>query len=368
MNKLIRRIPYYRCLWTQYILDSLRLRFSPVGEVTEQCLGLDSVSGDCLAWDSSLPSVRVYFWVPYTKSAGAKLILEPLLSFFRSLEAEGFQVEYSSQFPVSSIDILISFKAVPKNFGIATYNCLVICDEVEYFWRKLPCFDEVIVTSSLELLRLVQKAGVKVVTYMPEYEPDTVLWCGDLLGESDPKRIFWHGGSHSLGGLKAYVPVFEKLLEQTDFEGLSIVSGGEAHRTELWGRVPVKVRSWSRENLVSAAAESRFAVLPARSGLKHSYLKPASRVRCVLAMGLMGIGSQRTPEVRRLADELELPVLTHNLSKDLQMFKKLWNQAPETDAQEKWRQFLQIHNSQSYVENLWRRLLRRIRLDLSVRL
>jgi hypothetical protein len=112
--------------------------------------------------------------------------------------------------------------------------------------------------------------------------------------------IFWHGGNYSLPALydlKNVLVDFSKGKQIT----LYIVSGNQVSRMESWSDLKVVYLPWSTDNLRYAASYSRIGIVPARHGLRSNFLKPASRLRLMYALGVPSIGDSRVPDVRKFA-------------------------------------------------------------------
>jgi hypothetical protein len=167
------------------------------------------------------------------------------------------------------------------------------------FWDQFSNFDAVVGTSSRPFIRLLS-LGHKEVVFIPESEPVEYLDFGKRnLSVSPAKRgnvLLWHGGRYSQDSLLGLRPMLERWAESTEAQ-LHVVSGQEPVREERWGTLPVQFLPWSKEQLFRSAAAARFGIIPAREGLTRSWLKPASRVRCLYALGVPTVGDSRVPDV-----------------------------------------------------------------------
>jgi len=294
-----------------------------------------------------------HFWAPHA-TAGAVQIIFSLREFFSKLERYGFQISVSDELPTASVDVLVSFKAIPPS-GCSSYSVLLICDQAELFWSELRVFDEVIVTSSYELQLLIGYRHPSV-SMISEFEPSWNIEKGRLrlqLPEGSRSKVFWHGGHYSFNELEPYLPIIESLMDDGDCDGLVIVSGEQAETTYDLGTIPVWHFPWSYANLSRAASECRLALLPARRKLKHSFLKPASRVRCAFSLGIYALGDGRTPEVRRFASKVGAKVLTGNLKSDAEMIRSCWYNSSLLETVEKAISEIERNHSQVAIESMW---------------
>ena len=297
--------------------------------------------------------VKIHFWIPHP-TAGSLQIVSSLEPFFLGLVTDGFDIEVSTDMPTDPVDILIAFKSVPMNYA-AKRTVLLVCDQLELFWDVLLQFDEVMVTSSRELCHLARMKHSEV-SFIPEFEPPQNIACGRarlLTCDAPRNKVFWHGGHYSFNELEPYLPIIESLIDDGDCDGLVIVSGEQAETTYDLGTIPVWHLPWSYANLSRASSECRLALLPARRKLKHSFLKPASRVRCAFSLGIYALGDGRTPEVRRFASKVGAKVLTGNLQSDAEMIRSCWYNASLMDTVEKAISEIEMNHSQVAIESMW---------------
>lgn len=253
--------------------------------------------------------LHIHFYVPQ-KSAGAQFIVwESIGQALEQIEFRaGAKITISTSIPSEPVDVLFCFKMERPRYIPSEICCLIICDEADRLWNALGDFDLVVVTSSLELCELVHIKNQQVF-FLPEVEPLELIEFGITNCRSNPGEkndILWHGGIHTLHELRQFKPFFVALRHRIGFARLLLVVGDGTCPPEFqedW----ISVLPWSRDNLCKASQSSRLSILPARGSLKLSFLKPAARVRCCLAMGLVALGDRRVPEVQRLCSHLGLP-------------------------------------------------------------
>ena len=256
---------------------------------------------------------RVFFWTPAT-TAGAQVIVHDIVPEIRRVVAERglpWEVDYVAEIPAGAIDDLVCFKAVPDagQRGRSKRVIMLICDQADVFWRDLPLFDAVVATSSRPFARLVSARHPRV-SFIGESEPEALIaWGAERLGGdfAGRRELLWHGGAYSQNALLDLRSMLGELDLGPDAR-LHVVSGREAERTERWGRLAVRYSPWSIENLQAAAATARLGIVPARASLKSSWLKPASRVRRLFALGVPAIGDRRVPDVECFMAEFGGPV------------------------------------------------------------
>jgi len=261
------------------------------------------VSKEPLRLEGSLPKgLRIFFWTP-DPGPGANVIVHDMLpSLERQIAALSldWQVASGPQVPIHTLDWLICFKAVPEaqQRSAASRTMLLICDRIEMFWDRVSSFDALAGTSSRPFAQLLTMRH-KEVFFIPESEPPEYLDFGkENLGVSPAERgnvLLWHGGRYSQDALVRLRPVLERWAKSADAQ-LHVISGQKPPREERWGDLPVRFLPWSKEQLFCSAAEARLGIIPARDGLR-TWLKPASRVRCLFALGVPAVGDSRVPDV-----------------------------------------------------------------------
>jgi len=285
----------------------------------------------------SLPSgkslqkgLRVFFWTPET-GAGANVIVHDMLPSLKRHIAElslDWQVSAGPEVPPDPLDWLICFKAAPESRqrSGASRTMLLICDRVEMLWDRLSTFDAVVGTSSRPFAQLLTM-GHKQVTFIPESEPPEYLEFGKQnLAVSPAERgnvLLWHGGTYSQDALVRLRPILERWAKSADAQ-LHVVSGQEPARKEHWGNLPVHYLPWSKKQLFCSAAEARLGIIPARKGLARTWLKPASRVRCLYGLGVPTVGDSRVPDVSDFMKDFSGPTAREK-EEWLEVIEKLWN-------------------------------------------
>jgi len=293
------------------------------------------LSGDAYSPNADLPrQLRIHFWTP-ARTAGAIFIVDNMLPCLREETAQlGLQwnITHGERLPEDAVDWLICFKATPPP-GAAPgqpRKVMLICDQAEVHWKDLPSFDEVVSTSSEPFSWVVAWRHRKVF-YIAEAEPERHLAFGEEnlkrpIAEREPV-LLWHGGPHSLPALQALRPALEDWAARRDAT-LHVICGREAEREERWGNLTVRWFPWSEEQVRRSAAVSRLGIVPAKRRLKLSWLKPASRVRCLYAQGVPAIGDGRTPDVVDFARRFGSPVACGPREWGRQL-ERLWDDTDE---------------------------------------
>jgi glycosyltransferase involved in cell wall biosynthesis len=261
------------------------------------------VSKEPLRSEGSFPKgLRIFFWTPDI-GPGANVIVHDMLPSLQRQIAElslDWHVSTGPQVPTHALDWLICFKAVPEAHqrSVASRTMLLICDRIELFWDRVSKFDALVGTSSRPFAQLLTTRH-KDVIFIPESEPPEYLDFGKKnLSVSPAERgnvLLWHGGHYSQDALVRLRPILERWARSADAQ-LHVVSGQKPPREERWGTLPVHFLPWSKKQLFSSAARARLGIIPAREGLTRSWLKPASRVRCLYALGVPTLGDSRVPD------------------------------------------------------------------------
>lgn len=280
---------------------------------------------------------RIFFWTP-SDTAGANVIVHdimPALLAAAANHAPAWVITAGATIPDGGFDALISFKAVPAPEARlrASQSILLICDQAEVFWDDIPEFDSVVATSSEPFAALVRRRHPRVA-FIPESEPLDYIATGEtnlrVPPSQRPLELIWHGGHYSLGALLSLRPRLELWAKGREAT-LSIISGGAPASEERWGELRVQRQPWSKANLKYAAARARLGLIPARPSLKSSWLKPASRVRCLFALGVPAIGDSRVPDVCQFAAASRAPVAGSD-DEWLRRLDELWSNTSELDA------------------------------------
>lgn len=280
---------------------------------------------------------RIRFWTP-GDTAGANVIVHdimPALHAAAARHAPGWTITAGHSIPDGNFDALICFKAVPPPEARlrASQSILLICDQAEVFWHDIPGFNSVVATSSEPFAALLRRRHPHV-TFIPESEPLDYIESGatnlGLPPSQRPPELIWHGGHYSLGALLDVRPQLERWAQGREAT-LHIISGGAPASEERWGALRVQRSPWSKASLKQAAARARLGIIPARGSLKNSWLKPASRVRCLFALGVPAIGDSRVPDVREFAAACRARTAGSDAEWLLRL-DELWNNPSELDA------------------------------------
>lgn len=280
---------------------------------------------------------RIFYWTP-ADTAGANVIVHdimPALHAAAARHAPDWSITAGESLPDGKFDALISFKAVPPVDARlrASQSILLICDQAEVFWQDIPAFDSVVATSSETFAALVRRRHPRVA-FIPESEPLDYIECGAvnlrLPPSQRPRELIWHGGHYSLGALLRLRPQLERWAKGRE-AALHIITGGAPASEERWGELRVQNSPWSKAHLKKVAARARLGFIPARPSLKNSWLKPASRVRCLFALGVPALGDSRVPDVCHFATACQAPVARSDGEWILRL-EELWNAPTELDA------------------------------------
>jgi hypothetical protein len=284
-----------------------------------------------LSANDSLPKrLRIFFWTPGS-GPGANVIVHDMLPSLQRQIGElalGWQVSAGPEIPAQALDWLVCFKAVPEaaQRSAASRTLLLICDRAEMFWDRLSAYDAVVGTSSRPFAQLLAM-GHKEVVFISESEPLEYLDFGKKnLSVSPTERgnvLLWHGGQYSQDSLVRLRPALERWAESTDVQ-LHVISGQKPPREERWGNLGVQFLPWSKEQLCRSAGMARLGIIPAREGLTRSWLKPASRVRCLYALGVPTVGDSRVPDVLDFMTGFGGPT-ARSREQWSEVIEKLWN-------------------------------------------
>jgi hypothetical protein len=281
--------------------------------------------------DRSFPkALRIFFWTPET-SAGANVIVHQMLRSLQRQVAEmslDWQVSAGPKIPTQPLDWLICFKAVPEppQRSAASRTMLLICDRIEMFWDRVSNFDALVGTSSRPFAQLLTMRH-KTVIFIPESEPPEYIDFGKKNLIVPPAErgnvLLWHGGHYSQDALVGLRPFLERWAKSADAQ-LHVVSGQKPPREEQWGNLSVRFLPWSKKQLFTSATNARLGIIPARNGLTRSWLKPASRVRCLYALGVPTVADSRVPDAVDFMSRFAGPMA--RLKEEwVQAIEKLWN-------------------------------------------
>lgn len=273
------------------------------------------IAKECFSGGETFPSrLDIFYWTPVA-TAGAQVIVHDVLpSLVRQVRQLGLDwtIEAGPRLPDRAVDWLVCFKAVPDATRIRgrPSKVLLICDQGDVFWDNLPAFEGVVATSSPRFATVLARKHPRVA-FISESEPVEYLEFGRRNLSQRPaargKVLLWHGGAYSMDALEDLRPALQRLRKKQDLE-LHVVSGGKEPRTETWEMLNVHFFPWSKEQLLRSAAVARLGFVPARRSLKNSWLKPASRVRCLYALGVPTIGDDRVPDVVDFASRFDGPL------------------------------------------------------------
>jgi glycosyltransferase involved in cell wall biosynthesis len=277
--------------------------------------------------------LRVFFWTP-TVTPGAKLIVQNVLPDLQRTVCElrlDWDITDGPTVPSEPVDWLICFKAVPRDLKSGQHrSVMLICDQGDVYWDELKRFDAVVATSSHPFARVVGTRHPHV-SFISESEPSRYLDFGrenlakaPMVGRN---VLLWHGGKYSQDALNSLRPVLIRWAKSQDAH-LHIVGGQNPSSFERWGTLRVSRFPWSENQLLRSAAAARLAILPARSSLKNSWLKPASRIRCMMALGVPAIGDGRVPDATDFMRRCGGP-LASSLKEWEEKVLSLWNDPEE---------------------------------------
>jgi len=303
MKKLISKTRFYGALYAAR-LGAGQQRYT---EIKKARLSSEEARSEKL---------RVYFWTP-VDSPGAGVIVHDMLPTLRDeIDSLGlkWRLETSDRLPDKEVDWLICFKAVPNGDAIVGHprKVFLICDIKHYLWNRLKEFDFVMVAPARSMAAMIG-LGHPHVFFLGESEPIDYLKFGQKNLSTPPAErgnvLMWHGGKWSLPPLLELRPELERFAETRKVE-LHVISGQEVAREEAWGKLLVRFLPWSKKQLRESAAQARLGLIPAKRSLRLSWLKPASRVRCLYSLGVPTIGDGRAPDVKDFLQEFGGPSAT----------------------------------------------------------
>jgi len=266
----------------------------------------------------SLNKLKIYFYAPLNargkNSAGTEVvILGMILELKKAIKLFSlpWDLSFSNSYPKNKVDYLICFKSKPpKNLIGNPRIILSICDEGENFWNHLNEYDAVVVSSSCPFYNLVKKNNLNTF-FIGEAESEKYISAGlenlKKLPSTKLYNLFWHGGSNSLSGLLPLKPYLIELAKKYSIN-LYIVSGFEPERQYKWGSLKVIHRPWSQKSMKVTARKCALGIIPSRGTLRTSFLKPASRIRALYALGVTAIGDSRVPDVVEFASHFGGPL------------------------------------------------------------
>ena len=351
-NRFRSRSHFYASLWRLYLRypqglpsQSIRPFIPPIPKALDK-----------------LKHKRVHFWVPH-RTAGSQFILWDVIPhLIERLKAQipSLHVSISETIPGYPVDILFSFKEPVDRqlYPKLKHVSLVICDEADRLWNVIGTFDSIVCTSSVELAQLLHKKKSPVLM-IPEVEPSELLEQGgrrlDTPEFGNRQSILWHGGLYTLKELVQRLAFFEELHKRVEFDRVIVVCGDGVAPSGLNSHPLFEFRPWSRSALSTAANECRLALLPARSSLKLSYLKPASRLRCIFALGCVALGDARVPEVTRFSRRLGMPIIPFSrAAQAAEMVAEFWNDSARIrQIQHAGHEYVKSHHHVSQAIHHW---------------
>jgi glycosyltransferase involved in cell wall biosynthesis len=255
----------------------------------------------------SLNKLKIYFYAPLNKrgknSAGTEVVILGMIHELKKtikLFSLPWDVSFSNSYPKSKVDYLICFKSLPpKNLIGNPKIILSICDEGENFWNFFDRYDAVVVSSSRPFYNLVKKNNPNTF-FIGEAESEKNISFGlenlKKLPSTKLYNLYWHGGPNSLSGLLPLKPFLIELAKEYPIN-LYIVSGHKPEHHYKCGSLSVIHRPWSKMNMRVTARKCALGLIPSRGTLRTSFLKPASRLRALYALGVPAIGDSRVPDV-----------------------------------------------------------------------
>jgi len=266
----------------------------------------------------SLNKLKIYFYAPLNKrgknSAGAEVVI---LGMFHELKKTiklfslSWDLVFSNSYPKNEVDYLVCFKSLPPKDLIGNPKIILsICDEGENFWTLMNRFDAVVVSSSRPFYNLVKKNHPNTF-FIGEAESEENISFGlenlKKLPSTKLYNLYWHGGPNSLSGLLPLKPYLIELAKKYSIY-LYIVSGHKPEHHYKWGSLTVIHRPWSTNNMKVTARKCALGLIPSRGTLRTSFLKPASRIRALYALGVPAIGDSRVPDVVEFASHFGGPL------------------------------------------------------------
>jgi glycosyltransferase involved in cell wall biosynthesis len=89
---------------------------------------------------------------------------------------------------------------------------------------------------------------------------------------------------------------------------LYIVSGNKSKQQYNWGSIAITHYPWSPQAMKTCASKCALGIIPSRGTLRTSFLKPASRIRALYALGVPAIGDSRVPDVVEFTSHFNGPI------------------------------------------------------------
>ena len=266
----------------------------------------------------SLNKLKIYFYAPLNargkNSAGTEVVI---LGIFSELQKKikllslPWDISFNNNYPENKVDYLICFKSEPPKNSIGNPRVILsICDEGENFWNVLNQYHAIVVSSSRPFYNLIKKNNPNTF-FISEAESEKNISFGlenlKKLPSTKLYNLYWHGGPNSLSGLLPLKPYLIKLAKKYSIN-LYIVSGHKPEQHYKWGSLTVIHRPWSIMNMKVTARKCALGIIPSRGTIRTSFLKPASRVRALYALGVPAIGDSRVPDVVEFASHFGGPI------------------------------------------------------------
>jgi glycosyltransferase involved in cell wall biosynthesis len=300
---ILRKLRFYFWLWVCFVFDRFISRKIKIpSSYVKKSVRLITQK-----------KINIYFYATYN-SAGTKVVISDVVPELKKkikTLSLPWNVVFSNSSPKKAVDYLICFKTLPPNPVIGKPKIILsICDEGENFWGYLKKFDALVASSSIKFANLISIQN-RNTYFISESENSTNISFGSKnlkkLPSERPCNLFWHGGPNSFSALEELKPHLIKLGEKRRIN-LLIVSGKKALHEYKWGAINVYHFPWSPENMLKCAKISRLGLIPARDSLRTSYLKPASRVRALYALGVPAIGDAAVPDLHTFSSPFDGPL------------------------------------------------------------
>ena len=326
------------------MLRSWLARFSPSSRRFHQALEAHQagrVAGRFTSMPAEVPHalvrrpLRIYFWSPRFQPSTV-INFERVLPLLREQAAAlglPWHINSGMRLPETPVDWLLCLKAVPKAGHCPTErSVLLIPDDADRVWGRLRRFGHIVATSSQTLASLLGTVHPRV-WLVEETESANCIAQGESALEHMPPSnraslLVWHGMRFSLDGLYELRPALERFASETAVE-LAIVTNLPAS-TEQWASLRVRYVPWSSEALAAWSAQARLGIVPARPTVTDSYLKPATRLRCLFAHGCPAIGDSRSPDAAAFCEACGVPA-ANTADEWLAVLRQLWQQPSRLD-------------------------------------
>lgn len=357
--KLSQKISYYSSLYmSRYLLKNGNVKnFAKTQKFDEKKIPRE---------------VKVFFFVP-NPTPGSLVIIDHILPCLNKLAKElqlNWVIQKGQNLPKSEVDLLICFKCVPnlKEIQGNPVKLLLICDQADVFWAEMDLFDEIISTSSFEFAKLIAWKKRQVL-FIGESEPQIYLDRGSKNLETKSFNtsniLLWHGGKHSLSALLSKKDILKNWASGIECGRpiLHVICANIKAQSTRWGALEVRYFPWSKKQLTESVEQARLAIIPALNGIRHTWLKPPSRIRCCYALGVPAIGDGRVPSVISFSKPFNGPTAIKDTDW-LNQLNKLWSDFKELDrlANAGHKRVLDNHSSK-HTACEWVRLISEVKLS-----